>query len=492
LGEFNFQLAQQVFSALDSVKQGWGQSPLYYSVEQALREDFAAEGPDADRHIIVITDGRDYQARPGGQGTVSASTVLQAWRDRRVPIHILKLGAEATEDRTAADEFTGLAQQTGGVFRNLSGALDLQATIEAIVTPDRYYLDRRDGSNADGDELGMPLQDSSQQRADWYTVRYENLAERLWLEGGEEIELYFHPGGRAFHAYPYDRDVAAETLIGPASADRTDRLRLRAHRPLRDGNDVHFSLSIQRRTAGSTDADPDAWQWTPRPWEVWLEIMPLNSSGRQAGQPYLFYDANWEPKKPVPVLNLVARGWPSGAPKAEVRAWCKYQATAPVSVVRLADVVSLDPRGPQANELQVTPGIGVTITAGAGPNAAGSFPVRVVERHAGSSPDIGALKILPPRGVGVRESRIVRQFDAPHGIVVHTFYYDKPDSTLIARLKAAEIGIVTRQAAHSGAMQAEPIQVEISEAGKLLPLAGSWTAGESSTTASAPVNAAQQ
>jgi hypothetical protein len=478
LGEFGFQSAQQVLSALDSVKQGWGQSPLYYSVEQALREDFAAEGPDADRHIIVITDGRDYQARPDGQGSASSSTVLQAWRERRVPFHILSLGAEAAEERASAAEFTRLAEQTGGTFRNLTSALDLQATLDAIVTPDVYRLERRDGSIAAEGELGMPLRDNSQRQADWYTARYENLAERIWLEGGEEIDLYFRPSGTAFHAFAYDHDVAAETLIGTAAgATLVGPYAFRAHRPLRDEKDVHFSLSLQRLAADSTNAGPDAWLWTPRPREIWLEITPLDSSGQQAGQSYLFYDANWEPEKPVPVLRPVARQWPSGAHKAAVRAWFKFQSTAPVTFVPLSDIVSSE-GSTQGIERQFSPGVRITITAGGGPNVSRSYRLRVVERHAASSSDISSLKILPPSGAGIAATRIVRQFDAPHGIVVHTFYYENPNANLIERLKAAEIGIVTRQAAHDGALQSKPIVVDISEAGKLLPLTGRWIAGE--------------
>jgi hypothetical protein len=477
LGQFNFQSAQQVFSALDSVKQGWGQSPLYYSVEQALREDFAAEGPATDRHIVVITDGRDYQARPGGEGTASSSTVLQAWRERRVPIHILSLGADVEEERAAADEFTRLAEQTGGIFRNLTGALDLQTTLDAIVTPDLYRLERRDGSLAAEGELGMPLKDGSQRRADWYTTRYENLAERIWLEGGEEIDLYFHPGGTAFYAFPYDHDVAAEALIGTTGARLAGPHAFRVHRPLRDEKNVHFSLSLQRLAAGLNNTAPDAWRWTPRPREIWLEVTPLASTGEPVGQSYIFYDANWEPEKPVPVLRFVAQRWPSGSPRAAVRAWFKFQTTAPQAVVPLTDIVSTD-GSMQRSERQVAPNVGITITAGRGPDGSSSYPVRIVERHAGSTPDIGELKILPPRGDSVRAARIVRQFDALHGIVVHTFYYDSSDANLIARLKESEFDIVTRQAAQSGAMQAEPLVIEISEAGQLLPLTGGWVAGE--------------
>ena len=51
--------------------------------------------------------------------------------------------------------------------------------------------------------------------------------------------------------------------------------------------------------------------WRP---ECWIEVAPLSDTGKPVGDSYVFYDVNYEPDTPVPVLFWTARNWPSPAP----------------------------------------------------------------------------------------------------------------------------------------------------------------------------------
>ena len=487
LDDFGFQSAQQLFAALEGVKQGWGQSPLFYCLAQALREDFAAETPDTDQHIIVITDGRNYQFRPTAEERTGLDDVLQAWRQHPVRIHILGLDIDAAEERAATAEFVRVADQARGLYRSLDSRLDLQATLNAILAPESYQLRKSDGSIADQGELGVPLRDAAQRTSDWYVVQKDDIQESIWLEGGEEIDLYYRPGGSRFHAFAYDHDVEGTSLIRSDYSGLGGDYAYRAHRPARNDRDVQFPLSLQRFDTTAARNRRDIWQWTPRPAESWLEITPLLSGDRPADVTYHFYDANWEPQKQVPELRLVANDWPGGSNRAMIQAWFKSPATAPTHVFPLSEVVTAENGAVHAFDREVAPGVSIQIDARyvktticddvasrtAMPNSSDSicYRLRVVERHHSQPANLGALKVLLPRGDRVRPDCVVRQFDQRHGLVVHSFYYCGADDALVGRLQAAEIGVATRDAVNAGAVRAPEMIVNISESGSLLPLA---------------------
>jgi hypothetical protein len=475
LSEMDYGTAQRLFEVLTSIEQGWGQSPLYLALDQALREDFAYEEADTDTCIIVITDGRNYQARPTAQDRRSLSDVLQASQASGVPVHILGLAMNGAADRQSAAEFTQLASQTGGSFKNLNSALDLQEVLRSLVRPGLYELDKSDGSIVDRGELGTPLSDVAQRDADSYTVRFENAQEEVWLEGGEEISFYVRPGGTSLHAFPYDHDVVSESLIDSATGGSMADYQFRVHRPLRERRDVHFPLSLQQLALQAGASSEDVWSWTRRPSAAWVEITPLSPSGDRAGQTYIFYDANYEPQKPVPALDLVARDWPGRSTSAVVEAWFQPQAVGPIGVLPLSGLLGRASAGTPVNR-QIGGGITIQIdaTPAAGPDE--PYRVRVVERHASGAASVGSVRISAPRLDDLLPTRIVRQFDPVHGLVVHWFYYEAPSADLVASLRMADIAIETRQAVQRDALHAEPVVVKISESGDLLPLAGSWSA----------------
>jgi hypothetical protein len=71
---------------------------------------------------------------------------------------------------------------------------------------------------------------------------------------------------------------------------------------------------------------------------MWVEVRP-KTADNAIGPPYVFWDVQWQPSRPVPVVDLVAPAWPANAVAAEIRAWFRFKPTPPGMVIPLADLV---------------------------------------------------------------------------------------------------------------------------------------------------------
>jgi hypothetical protein len=474
---FDHRAAQAIFAALGGVQHGWGQSPLYFSLHQALREDFLGEDAESDKHVIVITDGQDYQFRSTAGGGGQLSDVLQTWQQQRVPIHILELGTDNANQDGSTVEFHRLPEHTGGVSQNLHSSRDLQATLQSILAPDLYRLERSDGTVVDEGELGMSLIDAAQQVAGWYSVCIEDRRENVWLEGGEELELFVDSQVAGMRAFGYDHDVVAETWLRSEYANAaTDRL-FRVHRPVRDERNVYFAVSLQRSDPNTGPSNEPIWRWTRRPRETWVEITPLDSAGHPVGTPYSFYDPNFEPRKPVPVLLLVAHQWPADATGASVEAWFQPVDTAAAANVPMSKLVG-DSISTEVPSKVVVDGVQVESTTRRIPGPNDIYRVRLVERRQKRANAESRLRLLYPPLGDTRPDRVVRQFDDRNALAVHWFDFADPDEARLARITSAEVAIAPGRAVRANAMHAEPVVVSLSEAGTLLPLTGQWTRSE--------------
>src|SRR5262249_31663465 len=73
LGRFDSLAVAKIAERLDKVKP-WGETPLYLSLTQALQE-FRDDDPDAQKSVVVITDGVNYQFNPRADKARTASDV---------------------------------------------------------------------------------------------------------------------------------------------------------------------------------------------------------------------------------------------------------------------------------------------------------------------------------------------------------------------------------------------------------------------------------
>jgi hypothetical protein len=216
---------------------------------------------------------------------------------------------------------------------------------------------------------------------------------------------------------------------------------------------VRFSVSIQHENR----------RFTPRPAEVWVEVVPLHQDGTSAGPPYAFYDAIYEPDVPVPVVQWLARRWPAQAPVARVRCWCKSEATDPTVILPLAELPPApSPRRPFADFAGVEFQAETTGTAT-------EVRVRVVEWHGSASAGVGSLKVAlaAPPAVRAVPQRILRVWDHEHGVAAHVFVLPRPESL---ELKGWQLELTKASALQTDALELEqPIEVAITENQDLLP-----------------------
>jgi hypothetical protein len=484
LGEANFLAAQQAFAALNRVERGWGQSPLYYALAETLREDFSAESDNADKHVIVITDGRNYQARPAG-GQAGVAEIVQAARARRVPIHILALAPDANDDPAGAAQTAQLASQTGGTFQPLSSSLELQTTLASLVRQDEYQLNDAGGRIVDQGQLGVRLSDELQEAPARYTVHYQDSSEDLWLDGGEAIEFYRRPNDAQLYAFPYNHDRPSDIRL-TQSGQPLDLVQ-RVHRPLRGEHSVEFFVSLQRNVLSSNGIVHDLWRWTPRPADVWIEITPLTSDGQLADQVYPFFDANFEPDQPVPVLKLVAVKWPAAASGAMISAWYQSRAAEPLLVVPLSSTVDAGQTPTTPIVMELSGGARIRIDARFVDAARTLYRVRVIERHPTSPAALEWLKVAPPFAGDLHASHITRQFDQRFRTAVHSFDYRIATARPLQQLQSATIAVTTRQQCLTSAARAENVQVRVLDSGDLLPLAAGTTESAPLATPSAAI-----
>jgi hypothetical protein len=218
---------------------------------------------------------------------------------------------------------------------------------------------------------------------------------------------------------------------------------LRAHRPVRrqgSENVVAFPISLQRDTRVS--------HFTPRPAETWLEITPLSEDGTgqtTPQQPYVFYDTNFEPDEPVPVIVCPAIGWRDW-PKAKLRFWCKFRLTEPVLRIGLRDATYRTLKNvPEVNGVQVR-----VETSEFG----GVYRVVVAEKHGAESPGASdALRIGFQTDPYFKPIRVRHEFESEAGAATHSFEFQAADRRAIERFEGSQVLVTRASDIKDGALQ---------------------------------------
>ena len=173
------------------------------------------------------------------------------------------------------------------------------------------------------------------------------------------------------------------------------------------------------------------------------------------GGSYVFYDVNYEPRKPVPELAWRATNWPRDAKRAKLRFWCKYEPT-PAQHIVLSDVFR---RPDQFREFEPVRGVnGINRRVILDPR---QRMIRVVEQHvAGNSePDnIYSLRVLFETELEVVPQRIARSYDNKASNVprfaTHNFYFSEQDWDTIRNSEAdSRISFASRRDVQDGAIQ---------------------------------------
>jgi len=487
LAPFDLDAAGGVISRIQSVKP-WGQSPLYLATVTAL-SDFTQTERDSVSHVIVITDGANYQYIPTDEEGVEATTVDDLYaslQENQVPIHILGLGMNRQQDHQTIEEFTDVCLASGGSFQTLdetklasvlsdiinSGQykMSLPATTQELgpvdlETPIEFQLNESLPMRVPLTYLG-PAQSEAGNHASMPPV-----IEDLWFVGGENFQLYLDELGKAIYAFPFNDNVVAESTLKQSDGTDTQQV-VRVHQPDRlKSGEVLLPVSWQNRcwdVARKSRFSP-----TYYPAEIWIEIQPLSSSGKIRGEKFVFYDADFEPEQPVPMVRVLVRDWPKDATKASIRVMSipsnfsqqhalpnlhlttqkggpesvpsrqVMELAPPLSIPRSgvsqghgssdADLWSRGIRRYSLNDglqrgLNVGDSVGLryVFLAEDKLEKLGQQRLRFMLSFPEDSQRVDSLQISLPHGNGKpRASRIVRRYDPTNRLAVHSYYFPK-------------------------------------------------------------------
>jgi Mg-chelatase subunit ChlD len=458
-GPLNPMSVRRVLPSLEAVTP-WGQSPLYLSLVKSLN-DLRNAGTVRNTHVVVITDGANYQFIPPGQQGVAATSlndVRNVWSGVPVPIHIFGLGIDRAEDGQAIEAFEQLCRQTGGRFHPLQRAADLKDALSDLLNTGDYRLRRNDGTDASprAAPLGTTLRVQCRPHPNVdcqveYGDASSMVVEPLSLSPGQSVRLYVDASTRSIRAYPFDQDVAAAVPMVNARQKPAGVL-VRMHRTRQTGRGVvTFPISWQR-VAGGGRGDALGFRATAEPQSVWVRIQPITADGQPVGEAYVFYDSDFVADQPVPLLELPAEDWPRTASRAAIDVWSRPAAS--FSAGRQASSgVTLSPpaTGKTATaglstefsigslrDSEIEAATGVRLVLDREDDRDGLKRLRFLIRGHDDSVAVTDYKLDLIDGRMGRPDRIVRQFDRRNRVAVHTFYLDPKQAPRFDRVRLVD------------------------------------------------------
>ena len=418
-----------------------GETPLYESIRQAV--DMLRRGNSPVNHIVAITDGVNEQSDANqevlpsrvkeeinslGAGKVRLDIVAINTNDKDIEQHLNSLmpdhtpadRAEELRKRIAKrDDLINLANSTGGDFYPADDPDQLLAALEESLQLSRYEVVKLpDERVIDTKSLGKKsqIEQAFDAKVDYLVRvpdRQQTAQSEITLLGGEGLKLYLNrSANRLEHRRYFDQPQAAgrdsvEEVINPLQGDNAGpaSLFIGAHLPAREGDSVRFGVSVQNQTETV---------FTPRPVEAWVRISPLVSDEEQRGD-YIFYDLVFVENRPVPMIECLAPRWPAKATKAEIRVFCKFQATDP----KISNTIAVDELVAHGiYTVDSLPGLAFSLEKRRGESGA-DYRIVVMERHeAGSKLNSAKVAMYPP------PKRTVHRFRHETAEIRHIFFYD--------------------------------------------------------------------
>lgn len=455
LGRFSSVFAGQIAERLELLKP-WGETPLYLAITRAIAE-FENDDPDAEKNIVVVTDGLNYQFNPSQEANKTVSDVLAAARGKNIRIHIVGLGITEQDAQTAQREFGQIARSTEGKYVAVDRASRLIDSIKTVLEPREYVVTSATGERQAA-KVRQPIivaTDATQTRE--FRVELGELQTAVTLEGGESAELVVSTGDDKLECVRYEDNSPRFVPLIVGTPARVSGFEVGIHQPKFLPGGVRFEVSLQ-------DVNRSV---PPRPKEIWVEVVPkegrpdgsLPGTGKSYPR-YVFYDAEFTPDRPVPVVTFVAEGWPLEARFAEIRFWCNFRATEPMEIVAWENIAS----GPFHKRVDMPFALVPGITWQLNPRG---NRVAIVERHSANSPGINALKV--DLLTKARPIRITRRFDEKSGLVSHLYEYDPSDIEHFGTSDKPQIQFRTRKQIHAEAHRMDdPLLLEIGEASDVI------------------------
>jgi hypothetical protein len=391
---------------------------------------------------------------------------LRVWNSNKVPLFILGVGVADTENAQARTNLLELAKRTEGKYYDIENGNDLLRALSEQLSLGTFEVSQLATNRSSSRPLSVgeaklntPVEVKPITK-DPFEVSFQSIAKTVQFQGGETLELYLTDDGQDIVSRPFDRAFpSAATLVRPGA---NGRITARVHRPSKGKNGVTFPISFQ---------DPDS-HFTPRPTQLWIEVTPVSLGSEKSGQPYLFYDANFEPKTPVPMVNWNASNWPSDATAADVRIWAKYDPTPNLQTILLEQVKQNAQRYAEGFAVDGVEGVKLSISLISNRADSAGLVIQVTELHSERSSGVGSLRVALETDDTIAPSRVTRRFEPANGMAVHTFEFSSANAQALLDSSKSKIAIQTRAAAQLGAWQlqaGQPLRVEVTTVPESLP-----------------------
>jgi hypothetical protein len=323
--ELSARTIERIRSMLNSLRP-WGQTPLYYSIRRTVEDELLRiDGNQFARRLIVITDGvnEQFQDSTTPRGVITERTdlepLLQRMREEDIRMDVFALDMLELADDPRVAELREMAAITQGIYLDARTPAQLIEEISRVLRPGEFAIRRPTETAAPMYQaLGATWKPDAWQgeRAEYVLsgrgVGREVRDHPFRLEGGEALEVklvgdeFVHSRYRPGEFFEEERTQDGSFYLWAPIPRRVS------------GSGVHFQVALQRH--------PET-RFTPRPRHVWAEITPLGSrTDRNARSPMLaFYDLEFVPGRPVPVLQFRTTNWPEFASEAEMRLWFRLE-----------------------------------------------------------------------------------------------------------------------------------------------------------------------
>ncbi len=322
--------AREVIQLLSQLRPA-GETPLYLALRSVLMDDMPGIAGDAAWRVVVVTDGVNDQTgvQPLTLARDVRETLAAVNRGRAAPVHVDVIAFDLRGGGQAKRELETLARESGGQFVEAADPSALLTALRTFLALARWDV-RDDARVVAAAELGAAVELPA--NADGTPMPYrvsiegrQDAGTTVAVSGGEALELFVMPNGHGLEHRRYDggteqglRDRQAG-LSDPL--DPSARWFVGAHLPRREGTGVRFPISVQH--------DDEA-LFTPRPVAWWAEVVP---EGVPGARPFVIYDADYQPRRPVPVIDLMVPDWPREASQAAIRVWFSMQPPEPAATI---------------------------------------------------------------------------------------------------------------------------------------------------------------
>ena len=332
----------------------WGETPLHYAVQQAIRHSFS-EDYDGRRDIIVITDGGNTNDIMNVNGRQPKQVQNKLLRDIDFVERVLAdPGGRFQQDDSLHLQYVFYKQGMNDQFDEKLESF--KTTLDTFKTPRNQTNDRVTYFPADSASLaayinkvlqpnfvvegiGSDYQAEGQVDTDGITI--DNLriepasadnfkvkivgetnvgsARSMLLRGGELVSLEYDPVRRELSFPPYLQRI--DNTVRPETTD--SEFRINAHVIDRVGASATFKISVQQA---------DTTKFSVRPNAIWAEIRPIfDGSKAEEDKAYYLYDVRFDSDAWAPLFLLTVGNWPDRAELAEVRFWFSFRGDPPVT-----------------------------------------------------------------------------------------------------------------------------------------------------------------